>query len=148
MRTSSGIVLPLLAIVVGIGMIVAAGSIMSNKLRYENEVSGITISANWDENAKVVGAQYDFTVTYASPAGTPNCPIVFTFEATGIVPADISLEYWSGTEWVSTTFAPDGVDIIRGVTMAIAGGTTGGYDYHLTYNNIGTYVLNVWAEAI
>jgi hypothetical protein len=148
MKARNGLVIPLLAIVVGVGMIVSAGVIVSNVLQYQNQVSGVSLSSTWADGSKTIGAQNSFTVSYTSPQGTPNAIIMFEFSATGIIPADIALEYYTGSQWVSTTFVQVNATTIRGATLTIVGGAGGGYDYHLTYNDFGAFTMKVWAETI
>ena len=149
MKTRNGLVIPLLAIVVGLGMIVSAGVIVSNVLQYQNGVSGVSLASTWADGSKVIGTQYSFSVSYVSPAGTPNAVIVFEFNATGILPADVTLEHNTGVGgYVLVTFVQTSSNTIRGTSLTIAGGTGGGYDYHLTYNDFGTFSMKVWAEAV
>jgi len=134
-----------LAILVGSAMLVSAVA-LSNVLVYTNEVQGITLTSTWADGAKVIGYEYAFMVSYVSPAGTPSALIMFEFGRVGIVPANVTLQYWTGTAWLDTTFVQSGPDAIAGSTMMIAAGpTSGGYSHELTYNAIGTYTMKVWA---
>lgn len=145
MRAKGSIVMPILAILVGFGMIVSA-VVLSNTLTYTNQVSGITLSSTWSDGARVLGAENDFSVTYSSPSGTPSAVIVFEFNMTGIVPSAVSLAYWTGTVWLNTTFIQTSSNTIQGSTMTIpAGPSSGGFNYALWYNLPGTYTMKVWA---
>jgi hypothetical protein len=149
MKARNGIVMPLLAMVIGVGMIVSAGVIVSNRLHYENQVSGVSLSSTWANGTKTIGVQYGFTVSYTSPSGSPNAVIMFELNATGIVPADVSLEYnTGGGGWVAATFSQVDANTIRASTLTIVGGSGGGYDYHLTYNDMATFALEIWAETL
>jgi hypothetical protein len=74
--------------------------------------------------------------------------MTFEFSATGIVPADVTLEHFTGTLWQGVTFSQVNTTTIRGTSLAINGGTSGGYDYHVTYNDIAAFTMKVWAETI
>ena len=145
MKLRNSIGMPILAILVGFGMVVSA-LVLSNTLTYTNQVSGITLSSTWSDGTKVLGAENDFTVSYTSPAGTPSAVIIFEFNMTGIVPSVVSLAYWTGTVWVNTTFTQTSSNTIQGSTMTIpAGASSGGFNYALWYNAPGTYTMKVWA---
>jgi len=135
-----------LAILVGSAMIVSAIA-LSNVLVYTNEVQGITLTSTWASGPRTIGQEYAFSVNYASPAGTPSAVITFELSRTNIVPANVTLQYWTGTAWLNTTFVQSGTDAIVGSTMMIAAGpTSGGYSHKLTYNAIGTYTMKIWAN--
>ena len=145
MRTRTSWILPILAIVVGFGMIVSA-LVLSNTLVYTNEVQGITLSSTWSDGARTLGAENDFTVSYIAPAGSPAGVISFNLSKTGIVPADVTLQYFNGVGWVTATFAQNGPNTIACSTLATAGGpSSGGVDCKLWYNAPGTYTMHIWA---
>jgi hypothetical protein len=145
MRTIGKMGLPVLAMIVGMGMVVSA-LVMSNTLTYTNQVAGVTLSSTWSDGTRVLGAENDFSVTYSSPAGTPSAVIIFEFNMTGIVPSAVSLAYWTGTAWVNTTFVQTSPNTIQGSTMTIpAGPSSGGFNYALWYNLPGTYTMKIWA---
>jgi len=145
MKNRSPILMGALAILVGSAMLVSAVA-LSNVLVYTNEVQGITISSSWASGPKTVGQEYAFSVDYVSPAGTSSAVVTFEFGRAGIVPANVTLQYWTGTTWLNTTFVQSGPDAIVGSTMMIAAGpTSGGYSHKLTYNAVGTYTMKVWA---
>lgn len=148
MKARNGIVLPALAIVIGLGMIVSAGVIVSNMLTYQNQVSGVSLSSTWADGSKTIGTQYSFTVSYSSPAGTPSAVVMFEFSAAGIALVDVTLEHFTGTLWQGVTFTQVNATTIRGASLTIGGGTSGGYDYHVTYNDLATFTMKVWAETI
>lgn len=133
-----------LAILVGSAMLVSAIA-LSNVLVYTNEVQGITLTSTWTDGAKNMGATYSFTVTYVSPTGTPSAFVMFEFDKAGIVPSDIALQYYTGT-WLSATLVQNGPDAIVGsANTIVAGPTSGGFDFKLTYNDAGTYTMKIWA---
>jgi len=147
-KARNGLLIPLLAVFVGVGMIVSAGVIVSNVLQYQNQVSGVSLTSTWTDGSKTIGTQYSFTVTYSSPAGTPNAVIVLEFNVAGILPADVTVAYdVGGGVYLPVTFVQAGPDAIRASTGTVAGGTGGGFFYHLTYNDLATYTMKVWAET-
>jgi len=145
MKAIKPIWMGLMAILLG-GTMLASAIVLSNVLVYTNEIQGIALTSTWANGPKTLGQEYTFMVSYVSPAGTPSAPITFEFGRAGIVPANITLQYWTGTAWLDTTFVQSGPDTIVGSTMMIAAGpTSGGYNHNLTYNAIGTYTMKVWA---
>jgi hypothetical protein len=145
MKNRSPILMGALAILAGSAMLVSAVA-LSNILVYTNEVQGIAITSTWASGPKNIGQEYAFNVNYVSPAGTPSAVLMFEFDRIGIVSANVTLAYWTGTAWVNTTFSSNGPDAIVGSTMTIvAGPTSGGFKYELTYNAIGTYTMKIWA---
>jgi len=144
MKANKPIWMGALAILVGSAMLVSAVA-LSNVLVYTNEVQGITLTSSWASGPKTVGQEYAFSVNYVSPAGTPSAVVTFEFDRAGIVPANVTLQYWTGTAWLSTTFVQNGAGAIVGSTMTIAAGpTSGGYDHKLVYNAIGSYTMKIW----
>lgn len=144
MKKIGPMVMGILAVLVGGAMIVTAIA-LSNVLTYSNSVQGITITSTWASGPKSLGQENPFTVTYISPSGMPNTVVTFEFDCIGIVPANVTLLYNDGVSYVSTVFSQTGPDAIVGTTMAIVGGSSGGYDFKLTYNGLGTYTMKVWA---
>jgi len=145
MKAIKSIWMGLMAILVGGAMLVSA-LVLSNVLVYTNEVQGITLSSTWASGPKAIGQEYAFTVSYVSPAGTPSAVIMFELNRTGIIPANVTLKYFDGTGYPSVTLTQSGPDAIVGSTLTIvAGPTSGGFDYKLTYNAPGTYVIKIWA---
>ena len=145
MKIGKQLALPLLAVVVGLSMIVSAYA-LSNRLVYQNEVQGISLSSTWTNGTKQLGTEYAFVVTYTSPMGTPNAPINFQIEGAGVTPASVLLRYNTGTGWVNATFVQDAPGVISATTMTIVGGTSGGFDHTLAYLAPGSYTLTIWAE--
>jgi hypothetical protein len=118
---------------------------LSNVLTYTNQVQGVSLTSTWSDGAKSLGAANDFSVAYTAPAGTPSGFISFNFTKTGIVPADITLQYWTGTVWQPASFVTNGTDTISCSTLAtVAGPSNGGVDCRLWYNTPGTYTMNIW----
>ena len=118
--------------------------VLSNTLVYTNQVEGVILTSTWSDGPKVIGQEYAFSVNYVSPSGTPNTALVVEFDCIGIVPGNITLLYYTGASWTPTSFT-QGTNAITGTTMTIAGGTSGGYDFKLTYNGLGIYTMKVWA---
>ena len=147
MKNRSPILMGALAILVGSAMLVSA-VVLSNVLTYTNQVQGITLTSTWTDEARTLGQEYDFTVTYGCPSGAPSAVIMFEFSRTGIGLADIKLQASAdGTTWENVVFDWGVTNTIVGATLAIQVGQIGStFDYKLTYNVAGTYVMTIWAE--
>jgi hypothetical protein len=136
--------LAVLAMVVGTAMIVTA-AVLSNVLTYSNQVNGISVTSTWSSGAKSLGAENDFSVAYTAPAGSPSGLIMLNFTKTGILPTDVTLQYWTGTVWNTVTLTPSEPNTITGSTLAtVVGPSNGGVDCRLWYNTPGTYTMNIW----
>ena len=133
---------PILAMIVGIGMIVSA-LVLSNVLTFTNEAQGITLESTWQDGPVAIGANNSFTVNYTSPLGMQNTVLMFEIVGANATPSNVILWCDNGTA-LNVTFS-GGSGSIVGSSVDILGGTSGTITCYLTYEAQGTYTMSIWA---
>ena len=167
MRTSRGIVVPMLAIIVGVAMMVGAVSVcLSNVETNVNEASDLPVELtiklaevgpgldipNYENGlVMVVNQPYDMLLSYTSTLALLENAIVVGFTTPTMNPSEIELErYVDGTStWEKVTLTlVDGV--IRGEFPEVVSLSAGGEVSELaslTYKSPGSYSFNLWVEG-
>ena len=143
-KAISGIVMPLLAILVSCGMLVGAVSVMrlSNVVEYVNVIEegpeipvelciDLQVLAtdatpggdlpNYTDGNLVLGTTYDMLITYTTSKALEGAQIVVEFSMEGILPEDVTMAWrdgnlvWTEIVWTLDTDAVDDTDRMRGV---------------------------------
>jgi hypothetical protein len=166
MKTWTGIGMPVLAILVGIGMLVGAVSVMrlSNIVENANSVElPITVSIStttttpdgdlpdYQAGDMLPGLKVDMRITYLTIEAIDAGAIIVEFSKVGIAPTDISMSWKDGNPTWTPMVWTDSGDVLKG-TLGFVGsqpaGETVGYYAVLTYNTPGEYTFKVWVEGI
>lgn len=166
MNANRGLVLPMLAIIVGLGMMVGAVSVMrlSNVVENVNtvelpivvQVQSTTTTPDGDLPDYQAGEllpslKYDMRITYTTSEALDAAAIIVEFSKVGISPTDITMLWKDGNPtWTSMTWADSG-DVLTG-TLGFVGtqpaGSVVGYYATLEYEVPGVYTFKVWVEGI
>ena len=163
MRTRTSWILPILAIVVGFGMIVGAATIirLSNVVENQNNVglpvvlqlNPTTATPGGDLPNYVAGSvmqsqAYDMQVSYTTSKALNDAAIIVEFSKTGINATDVLMEWTASTTWTSITWTDNG-DTLRGTLGAVGSQGIGAVNYlaKLTYNVQGDFTFKVWVEG-
>ena len=169
MRTSRGIVVPMLAILVGVSMMVGAVSVcLSNVVENNNSVglpvTGLPITLSiaattatpggdlpdYTSGQLLLGQKYDMLISYTTTQAFEAGAIIVEFSKVDISPADVVMSWadsggiWNEMTWVDSGSVMTG--ILGGVGTQPAGGETN-YYAHLTYTITGDFTFKVWVEG-
>ncbi len=165
MRTTRGVVLPILAVLIGCGMIVGAVSVirLSNVVENTNDIAElpivIGISAttttpggdlpNYQSGSLMPTTSYDMKITYSTTVALGSATIVAQFVKVGISASDVTVAWTDATVWstISWTLSGDSLTGSLGYTGTQSVGATASYWAKLTYNAPGTYDFSVWVEG-
>lgn len=165
MRTK-GIIMPLLAILVGCGMLVGAVSVMrlSNVVENVNTVelpievhlesTSTTPDGDFPDyqaGALLTGATYDMRIVYTTDVGLESAAIIVQFTKGDIAITDVTMSWKDGNPtWADVVWTDSG-DVLTG-TLGFVGSqpadSTVNYYAKLTYNMPGAYSFKVWVEGI
>jgi len=167
MKAISGIVMPILAILVGLGMLVGAVSVMrlSNLVENTNDIAELPIVVSiqattttpdgdlpdYQSGALTIGVAYDMRIVYDTSVALDSAAIVVEFSKVGITPTDLTMDWQDGNHvWEGMTWTDSG-DVLTG-TLGFVGtqpiDSIVGYYAKLTYNVPGDYGFKVWVEGI
>jgi len=167
MKLRNSIVMPLLAIIVGLSMVVSAGLIVSNVVERHNHVLPTEVVwlemrdtvlpeaigpdlTNYSEEDGYMGTPMDFNLYVKANASVSAVSIIVQFEKSTLNASDVSMS-WSDSDgpWNVITWV-----VVSGVMTGHIGPTSGyGADndanYYLTlsFNVPGDYTMMIWAEG-
>ena len=158
--------MPVLAILVGIGMLVGAVSVMrlSNVVENANSVelpivvslSGTTETPDGNLPDYVAGdvlpgMAFDMRITYFTASAIEAGAIIVEFTKVGVSSTDITMSWKDGNPTWTPMIWVDSGDVLKG-TLGFVGsqpaGETVGYYAVLTYNTPGEYIFKVWVEGV
>ena len=167
MKARNGLIIPLLAILVGVGMIVTAAGVVtvSNIVPRHNEVTDVTslmhidIQAsstlpNWANGSASIGTVYNCNIFWSSTAAIHSVSVVVLFQKPSIATTDVSMTFMQlpGSVWTPVTFEPGTAsDTIRGTLgspFAVGAGESATYAIQLAYNVPGNYAAQLYVEGI
>ena len=165
MKARNGLIIPLLAILVGTCMIVTAiGTVrVSNVAERNNQVSDVsslvhieiqppTSGTSWVNGSTLVGTTLSCKVYWSATAPINQASVVIFFHKDTVInTTDVSLS-WSMGAFTPTVFENTAPDTIRGViglsSFAIVAGDHPTYDVQLSYNVPGNYDVQLYVEGI
>jgi len=164
MKARNELIIPLLAIVVGVGMIVTAVGIVrvSNIVERNNQVSDVsslvhieiqppTSGLDWVNGSALVGTTYNCKVYWSATAAISSANVVVTFQKSLVInTTDINMS-WSMGATTPIVFQSTAGDTIHGIiglpSYNMAAGESATYDIQLTYNVPGDYNFQLYVEG-
>jgi hypothetical protein len=164
MKARAGIVLPMLAIVVGLAMIVGA-ALLSNvvvikthvseaKLTQVDVVTNTAMGGDYPnlpigEGDVGIGIAYDTGINLNSSVTLGNVTVHFEIAKASIAWSDVTVQYWSGAAWLALTMT---LNTSAGKLVGIFG-PAGGFpvvavydvttNLLVTFNATGDYVTTI-----
>lgn len=98
----------------------------------------------------IKGVSYDLGVRVQGAADAGTCILHYQISSTAIAPADVYVEYWTGTAW--TVLDPTDAGVFLEGTVGSSFALTAAYDatsiLRMTFLTAGDYQTDVWAESI
>jgi len=165
MKARNGLIIPLLAILVGTCMIVTAIGIVrvSNVAERNNQVSDVsslvhieiqppTSGTSWVNGSSLMGVTLSCKVFWSASATINSASVVVSFHKDMIInTTDVSLS-WSMGAFTPVVFQNVSPDTVRGViglsSFIIISGETATYEVQLTYNVPGNFNAQLYVEGI
>lgn len=156
--------MPILAIILGFGMIVGAVAIVRLSNIVENtNVSELPITVqlkstsltpggdlpDYAPGPMVPGQTYDTVVSYTTTKAVDSAAIIVEFAKTGINATDVLMSWTDVSVWHSIVWTDNG-DVLHG-TLGFVGsqpaGAIANYYATLSYAVTGTFNFKVWVEG-
>jgi hypothetical protein len=164
MKAIKGMGMPILAIIVGVGMIVGAVSIvrLSNVVNNDNIV-GLPVSIQITSTTATPGGDlpdytaglvalnvaYDMKVSYTTSKALSTASIIVEFSMTGINTTDVVMNWTDAGSWTSMVWTDNG-DVLHGILGYVGtqpAGATPVYYATLIYTVTGSFNFKVWVEG-
>jgi hypothetical protein len=166
MRPNRGIVMPMLAIIAGIGMMAGAVSMLciSNVVENVNTVEEVPVEIgiqststtpdgdlpDYAPGPMMVGVAYDMYVTYTTTRALEDAVIIVEITKYEIAAQDVTFAWADGGNgWSNISWADSG-DVLTGelgYKGSIPSGEGANYYGALSYHTPGTYTFRMWVEG-
>ncbi len=167
MKARNALVMPIVAIFIGLAMIVSAGLIVSNVIERQNHVLPTTVVwldlrdtvlptaigpdlTNYSEADTYMGTSMDFNLYMKANASVSGLSVIVHFEKSVLNATDVTMAWsdsdgpWMPITWmVSSGIMPGTI----GTTGNYGAGNDANYYVQLTYNVPGDYTMKIWAEG-
>jgi hypothetical protein len=164
MKARNGMGLPILAIIVGMGMIVAAVSTvrLSNIVSNDNQV-GLPVTIQVTSTSTTPGGDlpdyaagmvaldvsYDMKVSYTTSKALTTASIIVEFSKTGINVTDVVMNWTDAGSWSTISWTDNGnvLHSTLGYVGTLPAGANVNYYATLIYTVTGSFNFKVWVEG-
>ncbi len=164
MKARSGLIGPVLAIVLGVGMIVAATTLVlvSNVVTNPNTVVPVQVpvtvsivdipggAPNWVPGEVTTNTTYDLQIAWVANGTVTNGVTTIEFDKAGISVTDVTAAWFDGASWSPITLTDNGDALTGqvGPTFSVAKGDVSTYNVQLAYHNLGDFTFKVYVMGV